>query len=52
MKKSKIVYLPTRQKFENRKEAKKELGHSKYNKAVKSGEIVIVTTHGLGSIII
>lgn len=52
MKETVIMYTPTGCLFENRKEAKKELGHSKYNKAVKSGEIVIITTHGFGSIII
>lgn len=52
MKKSKIVYLPTRQKFENRKEAKLKIGHAKYNKAVKNGDVVFITSYDFGSIII
>lgn len=52
MKKSRIIYLPTREKFENRKEAKQTIGHAKYNKAVKNGEVVFITTYDFGSIII
>lgn len=52
MKKSKIVYLPTREKFENRKEAKLKIGHAKYNKAVKNGDVVFITSYDFGSIII
>lgn len=52
MNKTQIVYLPTREKFNNRKEAKQTIGHAKYNKAVKNGDVVIITIHGLGSTII
>ena len=52
MDKTKIVFLPTGEKFNNRKEAKLKIGHAKYNKAVKEGEVILITTHGLGSIII
>jgi len=52
MKKSKIIYLPTREKFENRKEAKLKIGHAKYNKAVKNGDVVFITSYDFGSIII
>lgn len=47
-----IVYLPTGEKFDNRKDAKQRIGHSKYNKALKDGEVVFITTHGFGGIII
>lgn len=31
-----IFYKPTKQLFQNRKEAKKELGHARYNKILKN----------------
>ena len=52
MKKRKIIYLPTREKFENRKEAKLKIGRAKYNKAVKNGDVVFITSYDFGSIII
>lgn len=52
MKKTTLVYLPTGERFDNRKEAKLKIGHAKYNKAVKNGEVVLITTHGFGGIII
>ncbi|MBR0024620.1 MAG: hypothetical protein IJP59_08430 [Muribaculaceae bacterium] len=36
---SEIKYLPTGKIFSNRKEAKKEIGHSKFNKALKEGRL-------------
>lgn len=47
-----IKYLPTGTIYDNRKEAKRKIGHSRYNNAVKNGDVVFVTAHGLGSIII
>ena len=38
-----IQYLPTGEVFENRKEAKMMIGHGKYNRALKKGEIAFVS---------
>ena len=52
MENTKIVYLPTGEKFDNRKDAKQRIGHAKYNKAIKNGDMVFITTYDFGSIII
>lgn len=37
------IYKPTGEVFSNRKEAKLSLGHAKYNKAVKNGDIIFTS---------
>lgn len=40
-----IKYLPTGKIFSNRKEAKKEIGHSKFNKALREGRLAFLTSN-------
>lgn len=48
-----IIHLPTKQRFENRKDCKIALGgHLEFNNALKNGELVFVNTHEANDIII
>lgn len=46
-----IVHIPTKQYFENRKEAKTKLGHSNYNKSWRNGDIMVITPRDKNDII-
>lgn len=37
-----LIYTVTKEVFPNRKEAKKAIGHARYNKAVLNGEITYI----------
>lgn len=50
--KTTMKHIPSRQTFENRKEAKLVLGHGKFNRALKNGEIIFITTYSPLDIII
>lgn len=39
---TRMIYLPTGQIFDNRKEAKTLLGHSMFNRAMKSRDLVAI----------
>ena len=41
---TKIKFLTTGEIFQNRKEAKLIIGHSNYNRALRKGEMVFITT--------
>ena len=42
---SKIKHIPSGEVFENRKEAKVKMGHGNYNRALKHGEILFLSTY-------
>lgn len=50
--KTTMKHIPSGQTFENRKEAKLVLGHGKFNRALKNGEIIFITTYSPLDIII
>ena len=39
---SKIMYLPSGAEYNNRKEAKLKMGHSRFNKALKDGLMLFI----------
>lgn len=39
---SKIMYLPSGAEYNNRKEAKLKMGHSRFNKALKDGLMMFI----------
>lgn len=43
--KTQIKHLTSGVVYKDRKEAKQEMGHSNFNRALKNGEIVFVTTY-------
>lgn len=43
--KTTLKHIPSGMTFINRKEAKLVLGHGKYNRALKNGEIMFITTY-------
>lgn len=47
-----IVHIPTKKKYANRKDAKEDMGHYNYNRALKNGELINVITHDVNDIII
>jgi hypothetical protein len=47
-----IKHVPSGETFENRKEAKVKMGHANYNRALKAGEIMFITTYRPTDIII
>lgn len=47
-----VKHIPTGLVYENRKEAKHFMGHSNYNKAIRLGQMMFVTSYGLSDIII
>ncbi len=47
-----VKSLATGQIFKNRKEAKLIMGHSNYNRALRKGEMVFITTPSPNDIII
>lgn len=47
-----IKHLPTGKVYANRKQAKKGIGHSKFNKALRDGQMLIVTSYAPNDIII
>ncbi len=47
-----MKYLPTGKIYQNRKQAKKEIGHSKFNKALRDGLMLIVTSYSPNDVII
>lgn len=50
--KTTIKHVPSGQVFCNRKEAKQQMGHANYNRAVHKNEILVVSTFLPNSIII
>ena len=50
--KTKLKHIPSGETFENRKEAKLVLGHGRFNRALKNGEIMFITTYSPLDIII
>jgi hypothetical protein len=46
-----IKHLPTGMVFENRKDAKVQMGHSAYNKALRNGQMLFLTTYSPTDII-
>ena len=48
----KIKYKPTGKIYENRKDAKEDLGHSVFNKALKDGKIDFITIYEPSDVII
>lgn len=38
-----IIYTKTNERFPNRKEAKKKMGHANFNRALENGEITFIT---------
>jgi hypothetical protein len=46
-----IKHLPTGMVFESRKDAKVQMGHSAYNKALRNGQILFLTTYSPTDII-
>ena len=42
---TRVKHIPSGVVYENRKEAKKEMGHGKYNRALKDGEMLFVSTY-------
>lgn len=47
-----IKHIPTGLVYENRKEAKRLMGHSRYNKALNDGQMAFITSYNLSDIII
>jgi hypothetical protein len=47
-----IKHIPSGRIFESRKDAKLSMGHSQYNKALKNGEMVFITTYAPSDVII
>lgn len=50
--KTTIKHVPSGQVFCNRKEAKQQMGHANFNRAVHNNEILVVSTFLPNSIII
>lgn len=48
---TKVKHLPSGRIYENRKEAKLEMGHSQYNKALHNGQMLFVTVYSPSDII-
>ena len=42
---SRVKHIPTGNVYANRKEAKKEMGHGQYNRALRDGEMLFVSTY-------
>lgn len=49
---TKLKHIPSGETFENRKEAKLALGHGKFNRAIRDGEIIFIKTYSPLDIII
>ena len=47
-----VKHLPSGRVFENRKDAKAQLGHSTYNKALHNGQMLFLTSYSPCDIII
>lgn len=47
-----LKHLPSGQSFENRKEAKLVMGHGEFNRALKNGEFMFISTYSPLDIII
>lgn len=48
---TKVKHLPSGRIYENRKDAKVQMGHSAYNKALHEGQMLFLTTYGPTDII-
>jgi len=48
---TRIKHLPTGKVYENRKDAKAEMGHTAYNKALHEGQMLFLTTYSPTDII-
>ena len=48
---TRIKHLPTGMVFESRKDAKVQMGHSAYNKALRNGQMLFLTTYSPTDII-
>ena len=48
---SRIQHLPTGKVYESRKDAKTQMGHSAFNKALHEGQILFLTTYSPTDII-
>ena len=49
---TRVMHLPSGRIFENRKEAKVQMGHSAYNKALSMGQMLFLTTYSPTDIIV
>lgn len=47
-----VKHLPSGKTFSNRKEAKLMMGHGYYNRALKNGDMVFVTSYSINDIIL
>lgn len=43
MNSTKLIYRPSGEVYKNRKEAKEQMGHGNFNRAMKNGDIVFIT---------
>ena len=50
--KTKTIYTPTGEVFENRKAAKEKMGHYNYDRALKAGLFTFITTYDPSDVII
>ena len=49
---TRVKHIPSGVVYENRKEAKQKMGHGYYNRALKNGEMLFVSTYKALDIII
>lgn len=49
---TKIKYIPTGKIYSDRKKAKKEIGHSKFNKALRDGLLFFMSTYSPTDVIV
>ena len=46
-----LIHKPTKEKFENRLEAKQKMGHSNFNRAINNNEFIFINVHDKNDII-
>jgi hypothetical protein len=49
---TRIMNIQSREIFENRKDAKERMGHSKFNRALRDGNILFLNTYSPSDILI
>jgi hypothetical protein len=49
---TRIMNILSREIFENRKDAKERMGHSKFNRALRDGNILFLNTYSPSDILI
>lgn len=49
---TRLMYIQSREIFENRKDAKERMGHSQFNRALRDGKILFLNTYSPTDILI